>query len=203
MKALYRVSFRALIRLTRKMQMVSPKPIIANPAYTGEGSQCFWLQTFPTSNEFQQSFLSDMSEETKKMIRYLLPNNSLHEYMSDKINTRLITSNSLKILIRQGYRDGINSDDGGATLFECIRLLNEQISLSRNTSVKESFDVRIMVTAVYDDSRPTIVHSNIYSYFYRITIENRSQDTVQVLARYQTKLIRFCICSSLFTIICL
>lgn len=118
------------------------------------------------------------------MIRYLLPNNSLHEYMSDKINTRLITSNSLKILIRQGYRDGINSDDGGATLFECIRLLNEQISLSRNTSVKESFDVRIMVTAVYDDSRPTIVHSNIYSYFYRITIENRSQDTVQVLARH-------------------
>lgn len=161
-------------------------------------SPAFWLQSFPVpKTEFQSSFVYSSKEEMDKIVKYLFPED-LHSSLCQELQSRLVTAIVLRDLTYKAFRTGgfrIKEDsdtketkktenDDMDNCLECIKVLNDQILLSENTSVKETFNIRTIVTAVYEDQKTWTTISGYHSFYYRVTIENMGSDDVQVLARH-------------------
>jgi ApaG protein len=167
-------------------------------------SNAFWLQSFPTPTEFQTSFVFPSGNEMTKVVKYLFPED-VHHFLCANLENRLVTTKVLKDISMKAFRTGafIRTEGGDGhddmkskeltrktdnddidNCLECIKVINDQILLSENTSVKETFNIRTVVTAVYDDQRTWITIPGYHSFYYRVTIENNGVDGVQILARH-------------------
>lgn len=158
------------------------------------GEPALWIQSFPTPSEFQTFFSYSSRKEMEKIVNYVFPYD-LSGFLCSNLQNRLVTPQILRTLVVKAFRSdsfakpidssmkkATDETDEIDTAFEAIKLLNDQLLLAVNTSVKETFKIRVAVTAVYDSQRASVL-PGYHSFFYRVIIENNSEDVVQVLGR--------------------